>query len=118
MKAFFDRIKEFIGDLWGQTTTQALAFLAMIQPVLLQIDPSLLADYPKLRWAIFLVTLTIAALRLFAPPPPAVPIKTDDEVSVDHETGTTIITKADATVPAGIVDKPAGVTIAEAREKV
>ncbi len=102
----FDRIKEFVGNLWGQTTTQALAFLVMIQPVLMQIDPSLLADYPTLRWAIFLVSLAVVILRFFAPPPPAVTIKPEDAVT-KMNANTVVITKPDP-LPAHVVDQDPG----------
>lgn len=112
------KVKEFIGNLWGQTTTQVLGFLIMIQPAFLTIDPSLLVDYPQLRMAIFALGVIIMGLRFFAPPPPAVPIKTEDKVVRDDKTGKITIYKEEPISPA-IVSKDAGTTVQEARaEKV
>ncbi len=99
------RAKEFIGDLWGQTTTQGLAFLVMIQPVLAGIAPSLMSR--PIQWSIFGVTASIAVLRFFAPPPPAVTIKKDDAVIVNEAVGAVTIVKA-GDIPIGVVSKVAG----------
>lgn len=109
------KVKEFIGDLWGHTTTQVLGFLVMIQPAFLTIDPTLLVDYPKIRLAIFILGVTIMGLRFFAPPPTSVPIKTEDKVITDKETGVITIEKANpAEIPTVVETKEAGVTVRDA----
>lgn len=90
-----DSIKDFIGNLWGATTTQGLALLVMVQPILMAVDPSLLRDAPWLRWTIFGVSIGIVVLRFLAPPPPSVVIKKADEVIVDKREQTVTVIKAE-----------------------
>ena len=100
----FARVKAFIGDLWGATTTQGLALLVGVQPVLATVDPTLFADAPWLRWAIFGVSIGIVVFRWAAPPPPSLPIKPEDGVHVDGVNNTVTVIKG-GDIPANIVTK-------------
>ena len=106
-------IKEAIGDAWGRVSTVLLALGIAILPVLQTIDPTILALNPWLKWTVIIVSLAVATLRIMAPPPPSVAIKTADAVRVDTVSGIVTIEKATA-VPADVVSKPAGQTVVEA----
>lgn len=101
------RIRESIGKIWGATTTLLLAAGAAIDPILQGIDPAILQSAPWLKWVVFGLAIAMALLRVFAPPPPALPIHIDDQVEVDHAAGTVTVTKATA-MPANVVTKAAG----------
>lgn len=101
------RVAEFIGGLWGKTTTALLAIGIAIAPVLQALDPETYATVPWLKWVSIGVAFGVPILRAIAPPPPSVAIHTADQVVVDHEAGTVTVTKASA-IPDGIVTKAAG----------
>lgn len=103
----YETIKEWVSGLWGKTSTLLLAIGVAILPVLQTIDPAMLDSMPWLRTLIIVTGLLVAVLRVLAPPPPSVPIKTEDAVIADHANGTITIAKAGA-IPANITDKPAG----------
>lgn len=102
------RIKESIGKVWGATTTLVLSLGVAVLPILQGLDPDFVHAHPALMWGILILGIAVAALRVIAPPPPAVPIHIDDAVDVDHLTGTVTIAKAEP-IPADVVSKPAGV---------
>lgn len=103
------RVRQALGRIWGREMTMLLAIGNSIVPIVHGLSPDLLQDHSVL-WGIVAFDVVIAVLRVVAPPPPAVSIHIDDEVSVDHDTGTVMVTKASG-VPAGIADKPAGATM-------
>lgn len=103
----FTKIRQFIGNVWGHTTTQLLALAVAVQPVIAAADPSLVATYPWLRWAVLGMAIAIAALRVWAPPPQSIVVKQGDSMNVDHANNLiTIATAAD--IPASVVSKEAG----------
>ena len=112
---FIEKVKEVVGDAWGRVSTVLLALGIAILPVLQTIDPTFLAQNPWLKWTVIVVSLAVATLRIMAPPPPSVAIKTADAVTVDAVAGTVTIAKAAvASIPTDVVSKPAGQTVVEA----
>ena len=99
------RFKEIIGELWGATTTTALAILVAAIPALQAIDAALLPLWARI--SIAMTGVVVAVLRVVAPPPRSVTIRKDDAVVVDHAEGTITVTKA-AVIPDGIETKAAG----------
>lgn len=103
------RFRESVGKMWGATTTFLLTAGVAVQPILQEIDPTIVKDAPWLKWVLLGSGLAMALLRAFAPPPPSVPIHIDDDVEVDHELGTVTVTKAKIdSIPADVVSKAAG----------
>lgn len=103
------RIREAIGKLWGATTTLVLSVGVAVLPILQGLDQDFVHAHPFLMWTVIILGAAVAVLRVVAPPPPSVPIHIDDEVEVDHASGTVTVTKATA-IPAGVVTKAAGET--------
>lgn len=99
-----DTTREAFGLAWGKATTVALAVGVAVMAVPL---PPNLEVPAALRWALFGVAVVVAVLRQVAPPPPAVTIKRDDAVDVNHVTGIVTITKAEG-LPADMRSKAAG----------
>lgn len=99
------RIKEWIADLWGMTTTMMLAILVAAVPALNAIDGALLPAWAKLTIA--LAGAAVAVLRVIAPPPPAITVKKDDGMMVNHAAGTITIVKAED-IPAETINKAPG----------
>jgi hypothetical protein len=109
-----ERVRAFIGNLWGKTTTFVLGLLVVLIPYLQMADPVVLQQFPQLRTVIFIGGLVVILLRQFAPPPPAVSIQKDDKVTVHPDGQTVTITKAGLIDDRSVVSKPAGVTVAAA----
>ena len=98
-------IKEWLGDLWGMSTTLVLALLIPAVPALQAVDPELLPNWAKLTIA--MAGVAVAVLRVVAPPPPTVSIKTNDHVDVNPSGTVVTIVKADG-VPSDVQTKAAG----------
>jgi hypothetical protein len=101
------RIADWIGNIWGRASTILLAVGMAILPILQGIDRSFTSEHPVITWAIIIIGVTVAVLRVIAPPPPAVPIKRGDAVSVDHDAGTIVVTKSEP-IPATLMNKLPG----------
>lgn len=95
--------RRFIGSLWGHTTTQLLALLVAVQPVIGATDPTLISSVGWLRWMPLGIACGIAVLRVVCPPPPSIPVQPEDRVHIDADNGTIAISKPDiSTVPAAV----------------
>lgn len=100
----WSRLKEIVGDAWGAATTMSLTVGVAILAIPLPAD--LMAPV-WLRWTLFGVAVLVAVARKIAPPPPNVPIKTDDHVEVSANGNVVTVVKANG-VPSDVVSKKAG----------
>lgn len=103
------RIKEWVGDLWGMTTTQILGVSALLGAVMADptVGPFLVATFPFMPKVVAGVALLALIARWYAPPPPAVPVKKDDAMVVNHASGVITIAKAED-IPSDVISKAAG----------
>lgn len=101
------RIREFIGDLWGKTTTWIFGSGTLVIAYLQTAGAGIQAKYPWLEDFIFWGALVLLILHTIAPPPASVSVKKGDEMIVDHDLGTITIAKA-ADIPESLVSKAAG----------
>lgn len=94
MFAIWIKVRTFIGDLWGKTTTTALAAAAFIFPILETLPAEVKGIMPGwLRITMACSAAVLGILRFLAPPPKAVTVKLEDEVLVDHVSGAITIIK-------------------------
>jgi hypothetical protein len=102
---WLEQVRDFIGDLWGRTTTIILAILVAAIPALNAIDAALLPIWARI--SIGMAGVVVAVLRVVAPPPAAVVMKKDDEVIIDKAEGTVTVIKP-SPITQDIESKPAG----------
>jgi hypothetical protein len=95
----FPRLADFIGNLWGRASTVLLAVGLAVLPILQGIDRDFVREHPAVTWAIIVLGVLVAVLRVVAPPPTQIVVRRGDAMEVDHDTGTIVVTKADPIPP-------------------